>query len=109
MLNAIIKWSVLIYGILLIALGIAGYLEAGSIYSFVAGATAGVLLVICSALMFMNKRIGLLFATLVTLLMTGCFAYRYSVTHGLLPALLAVLSGAMLIMLFLHYAHWKRS
>jgi len=108
MLTAIIKWSVFIYGILLIALGIVGYTEASSVYSLLAGAISGCLLILCACLMFMNKRIGLLLATLVTLLMTGCFAYRYSETHGLLPALLAVLSGAMLIMLFLNYARWKK-
>lgn len=108
MLNEITKWSVFIYGIILIALGIVGYSAANSVASVVMGSGFGFLILICSLLMFQKKRIGLLLATLLTLLLTGFFAYRYSTTQGLLPGLLAVLSGAMLITLLLHCARWKK-
>ncbi len=109
MLNAIVKWSVFFYGILLIILGIVGYKVAGSIPSIVIGSGFGFLLMICSLLMFLKKRAGLICSTAITLLLTAFFAYRYSTTRGLMPALLAVLGGAMLVFLLLHCARWKRN
>lgn len=108
MSNTIIKWCVFVYGIILIVLGLVGYAVVGSIPSVAMGAGFGLLLVLCSLLMFMEKRIGTFLATLLTLLLAAFFAIRYSMTRGLLPALLAVLSGAMLIILLLHHAKWKK-
>ena len=90
-------------------MGIVGYAVVGSIPSIVMGASFGVLLMISSLLMFLKNRFGTLLATLLTLFLTGFFAIRYSMTQSLMPALLAVLSGAVLIILLLQYVRWKRT
>lgn len=109
MSNAFVKWSVFFYGIILVTLGLIGYIIAGSIPSVVMGSGLGCLLMICSLLMFLEKRIGLYIATFLTLILSSFFAYRYTMTKGdLMSALLAVLSGAMLIILLLHCARWTK-
>ena len=109
MSNTFVKWSVFFYGIILVTLGLVGYVIAESIPSVVMGGGLGFLLMVCSLLMFLEKRIGLFIATFLTLLLTSFFAYRYTMTKGnLMSALLAVLSGAMLIILLLHCARWTK-
>ncbi len=108
MLDKVTKWSVLAYAIVLMALGLIGYLMANSLPSLIMGSGIGFLLLLCAILMFLGKRIGLILATILTLLLAGFFAFRYSLTKALFPALLSVLSGAMLIFLLFHLARWKK-
>lgn len=101
-------WSVLIYGLLLIGLGYWGYHQAGSIISLYLGSGLGGLLVLSSLLMFGGYRFGAYAALILTLLLTATFGIRYSMTHKEVPAMLAVLSGAMLLFLLAQSAKWKK-
>ncbi len=102
------SWSVLVYGLLLIALGYWGYHEAKSLISLYMGGGLGALLVLSSFLMFAGQKFGSYAALFLTLVLTATFGIRYSATHRELTAILAVLSGGMLLFLLAQIAHWKR-
>lgn len=108
MIKKATSWSVLIYGLLLIGLGYWGYSQTGSQISLYMGAGFGGLLVLCSFLMFANQKMASYAAILLTLALTATFGIRYSMTHKGLPAILAVLSGGMLLFLLAQTARWKR-
>lgn len=101
--------AVLTYGLLLIVLGILGYVKAGSAMSLYAGSGSGVILVFCAVLMHYKISFGSYASVFFTLLLTGMFAYRYTVTSKTLPALLAVLSGGMLLYLLAALTKWRRT
>jgi uncharacterized membrane protein (UPF0136 family) len=101
-------WSVLIYGLIIIGLGYTGYQQGGSQISLYVGGGFGILLVISSILMFMKMRFGSYAALILTLGLTATFAIRYSITGKGMPAILAVLSGGMLLYLLARTVHWKR-
>lgn len=101
------SWCVLIYGIILIGLGYLGY-QQGSNISFYSGAGFGGLLVLSSLLMFANIKAGSYIALAITILLTAIFAIRYSMTSKGIPAILAVISGAMLLFLLAKTAKWKK-
>ena len=92
----------------MIALGVVGYYVSDSIPSLIAGVGAGILLLVCVLIMFMGKKAGAYGALILNVILTGLFAYRYTVSEKLLPATLAVLSGAMLIFLLLQLTNWKK-
>ncbi len=74
------------YGLLTIAGGIIGYFIAGSTASIVTGSLFGFLLVI-SALLIMKEFIfGLYAASLLSLILTAFFIYRYISTTKWMPA-----------------------
>lgn len=102
------SWTVLIYGLMILALGYMGYYQAGSLISLYSGVGFGVLLVLSSILMFFKYRFGSYSALILTFALTGTFAIRYSMTHHGLPAILAVLSGGMLLFLLVRVVHWKQ-
>ncbi len=101
-------WSVLIYGIVITGLGCMGYSQGGSMISLYAGGGFGILLVISSILMLFKMRTGSYAALILTMGLTVTFAVRYSMTGKGLPAILAVLSGGMLLYLLARTIHWKR-
>lgn len=101
-------WSVLSYGILLIILGIVGYYQAGSKMSLYMGSGMGVLLTFSAIAMFAKQGWSFSVALLLTLLLTGMFAYRYSTTMKAIPALLSVLSGGMLLFLLAQAGTWRK-
>ena len=101
-------WATLIYGSVLIGLGYYGYHDAGSKISLYTGSGFGLLMILSSLLMFWNLKPGLYTALLLTVLLTGTFAVRYSHTHKGIPALLSVMSAGMLIFLLVQTAKWKR-
>lgn len=101
-------WSVLIYGLIIIGLGYMGYYQAGSLISLYVGCGFGGLLVLSAVLMYFKIRFGSYAALVLTLALTGTFAIRYSTTGKGLPAILAVLSGGMLLYLIARTVHWKR-
>lgn len=101
-------WAVLIYGLILTLLGLWGYYSSGSTVSLYAGSGFGLFLMLCSFLMFAQKKQGSYAALTTTVLLTGLFAIRYSLTGKGLPAILAVLSGGMLLFLLAQTANWKK-
>jgi uncharacterized membrane protein (UPF0136 family) len=101
-------WSVLIYGILLIGLGYWGYHQAESKISLYMGTGFGALLVVSSLLMFVENIVGSYSAIILTFVLTATFGIRYSMTHKNVPAILAVLSGGMLLFLLAKTAKWKK-
>ena len=107
MLKKTTCWAVLIYGAVMLILGILGYWQ-GSLVSLIAGAGFGILLIISSRVMFLHKPAGIYAATAFTLILTATFAVRYTITQKPIPAILAVLSGGMLLFLLAQIAKWKK-
>lgn len=107
MLKKSTSWSVLIYGLILVGLGFYGYIQSASKVSLYAGAGFGGLLILSSIAMFANQKWGGLIALALTLSLTAIFAYRYSITTKAIPAILAVLSGFMLLFLLSQATSWK--
>jgi len=101
-------WIVLIYGVLLIGLGYLGYQNAGSRVSLVLGSGFGILIVLSAFLLFAHKKFGIYAALILTAVLTATFGIRYSMTSRIIPALLAVLSGAMLLFLLAQSAKWRK-
>src|SRR5579872_226557 len=100
-------WAVFFYGLIITGLGYMGYSQSGSMISLYVGGGFGVLLVISSILMYFKMRAGSYAALVLTLGLTATFAIRYSMTGKGLPAILAVLSGGMLLYLLARTVHWK--
>ena len=109
MLKKSTAWSVLVYGILLIILGIYGYYQADSKISLYAGSGFGVLLTLASFGIFANQKWSAASALILTLLLTALFAIRYSTTGKAMPAILSVISGGMLLFLLAQAGAWKKS
>jgi len=101
-------WAILIYGILIAVLGYMGYHQGGSKVSFYTGGGIGTLLVISSLLMFARIHFAAYAALFLTLALTATFAIRYSLSGKTIPAVLAVLSGGMLLFLLAQSARWKK-
>ena len=98
---------VLFYGLLLMILGGLAYWRAGSQISLIMGSGFGFLLVLSSIFMFRGKTWASAAATIFTLIITAVSAARYTLTSKTLPAILAVLSGGMLLFLLARIAKWK--
>lgn len=89
------------------AIGLLGYIRTGSQVSLMSGLGFGFLLIVCSLAMFAKNKLGLYVALILTLFLTATFAYRYTVTDKTIPAILAVVSGFMLLFLFVQSTKWK--
>lgn len=107
MFKKAITWSVLIYGLLLMSLGYLGYTYSGSQISLMAGLGLGFLMVLSSIAMFKQNKLGVYVAIFLTFVITALFAYRYTVSEKTVPAILAVISGGMLLFLLVQAAKWK--
>jgi uncharacterized membrane protein (UPF0136 family) len=101
------SWTVLVYGIFLVILGYLGY-NAGSLASLIGGSGFGGLMICSAFLMFYHKKIGVYSALILTLALTATFAYRYTLYGKPIPAIMAVLSGGMLLFLLAQTAKWKQ-
>jgi uncharacterized membrane protein (UPF0136 family) len=108
MIKTTIAWTVFVYGILIMSLGFWGYLQGGSAISLYTGCGFGILLVISSILMFYKIPFGAYAALILTFGLTATFAIRYSMTGKGIPAIMAVLSGGMLLFLLARTIRWKR-
>jgi uncharacterized membrane protein (UPF0136 family) len=108
MIKKATSWTVLFYGLLIASLGYLGYYQAGSVVSLYAGVGFGTLLMIAAILMFFQWHFSAYAALILTLMLTGTFAIRYSITHKGVPAILAVLSGGMLLFLLTRVVIWKK-
>ena len=102
------SWAVLIYGVVIAALGYLGYYQSQSKASLWSGLGSGLVLVLSSLAMFSCRKLGMYAALLMTLLLTAIFCYRYAITHGTLPAVLSIISGGMLIYLLAQIGKWKK-
>lgn len=101
-------WSVLIYGLLILVLGILGYYKGGSPASLYSGGSFGALLILSAIFMFLKKRFAFYAALFLTAALAVTFVIRYSVTGKQMPAILALLSGAMFLFLLTRAVKWKR-
>lgn len=108
MIKATTTWTVLVFGLLIIGLGVLGYIQSGSMISLYSGGGFGILLVLSSFFMFYKMRFGAYAALVLTLALTAVFAIRYSMTGKGLPAIMAVVSGGMLLFLLARTVHWRR-
>ena len=88
-------------------LGYYGYMQGGSKVSLWAGIACGGLLVLSSLSLFAGHTLGIYVSLTITILLTAIFSYRYAITHKPLTAILAVLSGGMLLFLFARFGKWK--
>lgn len=108
MLKKTTCWTVLIYGFILMCLGYLGYHQAGSKISLYLGVGLGALLALSALLMFARQKFAAYTALFLTLALTVLFGVRYSMTGKGIPAVLAVLSGGMLLFLLAQSAKWKK-
>ncbi len=101
-------WTVLIYGLVIMGLGYLGYYQSHSKASLGAGLGSGAFLILSSLILFKKNRAGLWLSLGTTVLLSAIFCYRYAVTQGTLPGILALISGAMLIYLLTQSGRWKK-
>ena len=109
MKNKAISWTVLIYALFLIALGYLGYHKSGSLMSLYSSLGFGFLLILCSLALFTHNKLGAYMAVILTLVLTAIFAYRYTVAQKPMPAVMAVVSAAVLLYLLAQFAKWKKA
>ena len=100
-------WAIVFYGAALIVLGIAAYQSSQSKISLIMGCSSGVLLLVSGGFVFRHKKAGAYVALGITALLTVLFSYRYLMTDKVIPAFLAVLSGAMLLFLLARTARFR--
>ncbi|MBX7065811.1 MAG: TMEM14 family protein [Parachlamydiales bacterium] len=108
MIKKTTSWTVLIYGLLIVSLGYLGYAKGGSSVSLYMGVGFGSLLILSALLMFFHIRFGAYAALFLTLALTATFGIRYSITQKQVPAILAVLSGGMLLFLLTRVVRWRK-
>ena len=101
-------WVALLYGIFLIVLGYIGYVQANSIASLRMGSVCGILIIIPAIAMFKKKIWGLYGALVFTFLITAGFALRYSKVGKPVPAVMAVVSGGVLLFLLTKVGKWRK-
>ena len=102
-------WPVLIYGALLIALGIVGYQKSGSAISLYVGVGMGLGVLISAIGLLKKKGWGSYAALLFTLFLTITFAFRYTATGKTFPGVFSVISGGMLLFLLGQFAKQQKT
>ena len=91
-----------VFGALLAVGGLMGFLKAGSRASLIAGLVSAALVFGCLGLSFPDPEMGRQLGLLLSLILGVWFGYRYANRPKLMPSgLLAVLSGVVLLVLFL--------
>ncbi len=99
MLKKYCGWPVLVFGVLLIVLGTLGYQKTGSAISLYVGCGMGAGVLLSALGIFRGKNWGANLALFLSLLLTATFAFRYTATGKIFPAMMSVLSGIMLMYL----------
>lgn len=107
MLNKTTIWIISIYALIILGLGLLGYVEAGSKASLWSGLGFGLLLILSALIMSSGRIIGAYVSLGATALLTAVFSYRYAASGKGLPAILAILSAGMLLFLLIRFAKWK--
>ncbi|MFN6464770.1 MAG: TMEM14 family protein [Nostoc sp. DedVER02] len=83
------------YGILAIAGGIIGYIQARSKVSLVSGSISGLLLILAAYFQLQGQTWGLILAALVTAVLVVVFAVRLAKTRKFMPAGLMTILGML--------------
>lgn len=87
-----------IFGLLLIAGGIMGYVKAKSMMSLLTGILSGIMVFVACNLGKTKPREGYLFIGAISLVLAIFFALRYSTTHVFIPSgLMLILSTSTLV------------
>ncbi|MBD2682089.1 MULTISPECIES: TMEM14 family protein [Nostoc] len=90
------------YGILAIAGGIIGYIQARSKVSLVSGSISGLLLIIAAYLQLQGQAQGLILAIFVTTVLVVFFAFRLAKTRKFMPAGLMTILGMLALAVMLN-------
>ncbi|HLQ76550.1 MAG TPA: TMEM14 family protein [Terriglobia bacterium] len=93
--------ALIVYGVIILGGGIAGFRSAGSRASLMMGAVSGLMLAISGAMVISGNRIGGYFGVGVTAALILVFAMRYAKTKKMKPAgLLLAISVIMAAILY---------
>ena len=88
------------YGILAVAGGIIGYVQAKSKASLISGIISGLLLIIAGVMQLQGQGLGLILAIVVTIALVIVFAIRLAKTRKFMPAgLMTALGVAALVVM----------
>jgi uncharacterized membrane protein (UPF0136 family) len=87
--------AALAYGILAIAGGVVGYIQAHSKVSLISGTISGLLLILAAYLQMQGQTWALLLAVLVTVSLLVFFALRLAKTRKFMPAGLMLILGVL--------------
>lgn len=88
------------YGIIAIAGGIIGYVQAGSKASLISGSISGLLLIFAAIMQLQGQAWGLTLAAIITAILIIVFALRLTKTRKFMPAgLMAVLGLLALVVI----------
>jgi uncharacterized membrane protein (UPF0136 family) len=102
--------SVLIYGILVCAGGVIGFLTAHSIASLIMGGLFGAALIVCATGILKNKSCAYYTSMALSGILSGFFIYRFLHTGKIMPAgLMAVLSLVILSILIANLSSVRKS
>jgi len=96
-------WVILIYGVLVAAGGVMGYVKANSRASLIAGGVSGVLLIAASVSMMRGAyQIGWWLAFVVAILLLARFGYASLSNFKMMPGGLMIILSliALLVLLF---------
>lgn len=91
-MEKIATYVVLVYGFLLIAGGVIGFMQAKSKASLIAGSISGVVILASGIMMLQGTKLAVYLALVVTLALSVVFFMRWSKTRAFMP------SGMMLIL-----------
>ncbi|MBW4455211.1 MAG: hypothetical protein KME55_22260 [Nostoc indistinguendum CM1-VF10] len=83
------------YGILAIAGGIIGYIQAKSKVSLISGSISGLLLVLAGYFQLQGQSWGAILAVIVTAVLVVVFAFRLVKTRKFMPAGLMTILGML--------------
>ncbi|MCC5650989.1 hypothetical protein LC609_14320 [Nostoc sp. XA013] len=83
------------YGILAIAGGIIGYIQAKSKVSLISGSISGLLLILAAYFQLQGQTWGAILAVLVTAVLVVVFAVRLAKTRKFMPAGLMTILGIL--------------
>jgi uncharacterized membrane protein (UPF0136 family) len=92
-----------IYTALILVGSFVGYYKAGSSASLIMGLASGALLTLFTLLYRSGKNWAGQWLLLTVLALDSFFSWRFMKTHAFMPAgLLAILSSALLVVIYLH-------
>ena len=86
-----------LYGILLIALGIKGYVDANSVPSLIAGSAAGVFAIVSAWILKSNWIAGTILGAVICFAMVGKFGPAAYAHFKWIPAGLVTISSAVVL------------